>query len=62
MNGNNLDKEESHFEDDETYFQPCLDPSHNPPMHLYIPPGQKFVHICPNCGNKTIISGNIVTF
>jgi hypothetical protein len=28
----------------------CTHPQHLPPMHLYIPPGQEFVHKCPACG------------
>lgn len=37
------------------YPSPCLSPSHNPPMHLYIPAGEVFVHTCPQCGNKITI-------
>lgn len=29
----------------------CQDPSHNPPTHLWIPPGQGYRHVCPRCGN-----------
>ena len=29
---------------------PCMHPSHNPPSHLYIPPGTNHTHICPACG------------
>jgi hypothetical protein len=32
---------------------PCHHPDHNPPTHLYIPPGSKHVHQCPGC-KKTI--------
>lgn len=46
------------------YFRPikewkkiCRDPNHNPPMYLYIPPGQEYVHICPSCGAEIVIRG-----
>ena len=29
----------------------CTDPSHEPPMYLYIPPGKGYKHVCPKCGN-----------
>jgi hypothetical protein len=28
----------------------CNDPHHNPPMHIYIPQGKGYRHICPSCG------------
>lgn len=31
----------------------CLDASHEPPSHLYIPPGKGYRHICPTCGKTT---------
>lgn len=37
---------------------PCLNPEHNPPTHLYIPPGQTYEHICPGCGKKTTMHGS----
>lgn len=35
----------------------CLDPAHNPPSHIYVPPGQTFKHECPRCGQRTEIHG-----
>lgn len=34
----------------------CTHIYHNPPQHLYIPPGQGYRHICPSCGKETIIT------
>lgn len=36
---------------------PCLDRQHDPPMHLYIPPGKRYVHICPSCKRKIVLNG-----
>ena len=36
---------------------PCVDTQHNPPMHLWIPPGKQFTHKCPSCGAKMTIKG-----
>ena len=35
---------------DEEFTKPCRDPGHNPPTHMVIPQGQKYVHRCPSCG------------
>ena len=51
----NNSKEESHFEDIEKEII-CKDPGHKPPMHLYIPQGKRYIHICPACGNKIVIT------
>ncbi len=29
----------------------CNHKEHNPPSHLYIPPGKGYRHICPACNN-----------
>ena len=55
------EKEKSHFEDIEPYVM-CTHPSHNPPTHLHIPQGKRYVHICPSCGNKQIIQPQQITF
>ena len=34
---------------------PCRCPEHNPPMLLYIPPGETRTHICPSCGKKFVM-------
>lgn len=57
-------KEKGGFEDDDIYddkFKPCMHPSHNPPMHLYIPPGKRYRHICPGCGMTIILRTPIIT-
>jgi hypothetical protein len=39
----------------------CLNMSHNFPTMLYVPPGMKYVHYCPGCGQKTVVTGGSVT-
>lgn len=46
--------EQSHFEDIED-GDVCTSPSHNPPQYLHIPQGKQYVHICQNCGNRTVL-------
>lgn len=46
-----MEKEKSHFEDIEVE-RICTDPEHEPPMHLLIPAGKKYVHVCPTCGRR----------
>lgn len=41
--------------------KPCLDMAHNPPSHLYIPPGHGYRHICPSCGRMAILISPDVT-
>lgn len=41
---------------------PCTSPYHRPPMHLWIPPGKTYEHVCPVCGRKTVLSGGFVHF
>lgn len=53
---------QSGFEDDDEIVEVCRDSSHNPPMHLYIPEGKKYRHVCPGCGKELIIRGNQITF
>ena len=36
----------------------CTHPSHEPPMHLYIPPGKGYRHVCPSCGQVSYMTGN----
>lgn len=33
----------------------CTDPEHNFPMHLYIPQGKGYRHVCPSCGKVTTV-------
>ena len=33
----------------------CIDIQHNPPMHIHIPQGKGYRHICPSCGKVTEI-------
>lgn len=41
-------------------MMPCVSPSHNPPMHLFIPPGCSHTHVCPYCGQRTVLKSPIV--
>ena len=54
MKPNNPEKEQSGFEDIPIQ-EVCRNPSHNPPSHLYIPPGKQYRHVCPGCGHVTVI-------
>ena len=40
----------------------CTDVNHNPPSHLYIPPGKGYKHICPTCGKLTNLVPLQITF
>jgi len=44
------DKPKSGFEADDQWKKICFHPEHQPPMHLHIPQGQKYKHVCPECG------------
>lgn len=41
--------------------KPCMDPEHNMPTHIYVPPGKGYRHICPNCKAESVIFDNHVT-
>ncbi len=43
-------------------IQICNHKSHNPPSHLYIPPGKGYTHICPGCGKRSILIPPQVSF
>lgn len=43
------------------YKRPCACPQHNPPTMLYVPYGQVYKHICPSCGEVTILHSSMVT-
>jgi len=49
---------------DDNYYdkdtKTCLDPAHNPPMHIVLEPGT-YEHTCPNCGYKIIFTVPRVT-
>jgi hypothetical protein len=51
----------SGFFPDPFYERPCLDPSHNAPTHLSIPPGQIYIHVCPSCGYSITLRPSCVT-
>ncbi len=38
----------------------CKDLSHNPPTHLFIPPGEYVIHTCSSCGKETKMQGSTV--
>ncbi len=39
----------------------CCHPQHNAPMHLYIPFGQVYQHICPGCKHVVYLKNQVVT-
>jgi hypothetical protein len=43
-------------------WEPCISPGHNPPTHLYIPPGQQYRHVCPCCGAETVMRPTQITW
>lgn len=47
----------SGFFDLEDNDRRCKHREHNPPMHLYIPPGKGYRHVCPGCGREVIMYG-----
>lgn len=55
------EKERSHFEDIEKDVT-CKDPGHNIPSHLHIPQGKRYVHICPACGQRSVLQPPQITF
>ena len=38
------------------HFFPCQHPEHSPPSMLHVPNGQGYRHICPKCGNISILT------
>ncbi|MGE5509625.1 MAG: hypothetical protein ACM31O_00055 [Bacteroidota bacterium] len=39
----------------------CVSPNHSFPTALYIPPGQGYRHVCPECGHETVAYGSMVS-
>lgn len=39
----------------------CIHPEHNPPMHLCIPYGKQYRHVCPACGKETVMKSQQIT-
>lgn len=37
--------------------QPCRHPEHRMPMHLHIPEGYGYRHVCPACGAESTAYG-----
>lgn len=54
-----INEKRSGFEDDPTPI-PCLYEEHNPPMHLYVPPGKQYRHVCPSCGYTIVIRPGMI--
>lgn len=52
--------EKSHFEDEDPQ-QICRHREHNPPSHMVIPHGKRYVHICPGCGFRCVLRNNGAT-
>ena len=41
------------------HFFPCQHPEHSPPSMLHVPNGQGYRHICPQCGNISILTSPV---
>ena len=48
-------EEESGFFDLPESLRICQAPGPEPPMHMYVPPGKGYRHVCPTCGKVTIL-------
>lgn len=60
---NTNDPEKSHFEDiEDNWKKTCKHPGHKPPGHMVIPQGKRYVHICPACGTKVILTAPQISF
>lgn len=35
----------------------CLDPGHEFPTMIHIPPGKGYTHVCPSCGKSVTVHG-----
>lgn len=52
----NSTRPKSGFEPDpESQSEPCRDPGHEAPTHLYVPAGQRYRHVCPGCGRMVFL-------
>jgi hypothetical protein len=40
----------------------CRHPQHEPPMHMVIPPGKQYRHICPGCGREVLLRPPHITW
>lgn len=54
---NKPDEKESGFYDIPPQ-ETCVHPEHDPPMHLYIPAGKGYRHVCPSCGKVVNINSS----
>lgn len=53
--------EKSHFEDIEDVAK-CTHIEHNPPMHLHIPQGKRYIHVCPGCKQRSVLQPPQISF
>lgn len=42
-------------------YHHCNDPQHNPPSHLFVPPGYVYKHSCPSCGSTVYLQPDVIT-
>lgn len=54
-------KKQSGLEPDPQYKEPCFHIGHRPPTGMVIPVGMRYRHVCPGCGNETVIRSHNVT-
>uniref|UniRef100_A0AB39CDF9 Uncharacterized protein n=1 Tax=Pseudomonas phage HRDY3 TaxID=3236930 RepID=A0AB39CDF9_9VIRU len=57
----NSGKKQAGFEPDPQFKEPCFHLSHRPPTGMVIPRGQRYRHVCPGCGEETVIRSINVT-
>lgn len=55
------EKIQSHMRPVQEAWKPCQHPEHEPPMMLYVPHGQEYVHVCPGCLRSCVVRSNDVT-
>lgn len=51
----------SKIEDIPNWKAKCTSTGHNPPTHICIPYGKQLKHVCPTCGNITVIQAPNIT-
>lgn len=59
--GDVIDKTKPQMPFSQKWDSPCTDYRHNPPMGLYVPPGETYVHVCAGCGATRSITGMNIT-
>ncbi len=57
-----MSTKESGMEDDPNFKEDaCRHHDHKPPGHLVVLPGKRYRHVCPGCGEESIITPPNIT-